>query len=391
MDNPFNPNQPAAARFFANRAMEQRWLRTHTLPSLSPGSAGPQNTAILGPWGVGKTSLAYRFRILSETAPFPVVSVFFSCTTGYGDLLGFADALVAAVADEINQRKDWPQRLRDEVLQWRVSVYLPLVHASRQSTRQDQAVSAAEVLRRGLRDLWVRYLAEQGAGAALVLDDIQALQAMDSQALLILRAVFQDLHLAEARYGLIVTGPASLFEDIRDSAEPVTRFFERLNLKPFTRQDLTDAVCQPLKAVNAPFTVPTSFLDWLWARTAGHPYFVSFIMRGIVAAADEGRWDALSPQGVAQAWPEIAARLQQDRFDVDWGAATRSERDILHEIAATPPGQPFRAAESPGLNRGLLSRLTKKGLVVRTDRGEYTLYHPLFAQYLQQLKHPVGP
>ncbi len=388
MDNPFNPNQPAAARFFANRGTEQRWLRMHTLPSLSPGGAGPQNTAILGPWGVGKTSLAYRFQSITQTAAFPVVSAFFSCTTGYGDLLGFADALLTAIADEIHLRKDWPERIRDEVLQWRVDVHLPIVHATRQASRQDHTISAAEVLRRGLREIWARFLADRGAGAVIILDDVQALQTMDDQALLILRAVFQDLHLAGARYGLLITGPSTLFEDIRDVAEPVTRFFERMKLEPFTRRDLADAVRQPLEAVGAAFTVPQSFLNWLWEQTNGHPYFVSFIMRGMVAEADEGQWNTLSPPHVSKAWPAIAARLHQDRFDVDWGAATRGERDILHQVAASPPGAPFRAAEYPGLNRGLLSRLTKKGLVVRLERGEYALYHPLFTQYVQRLAAP---
>lgn len=385
MDNPFNPNQPAGERFFANRVVEVQWLRTQLLASLSAGGAGPQNVAVVGPWGVGKTSLAHRFQAISRGAPFPVVTTFLSCTTGYGDLLGFADALVSAVADEIRARADWPERLRTEVTRWQIEVYLPFFRATRSTPPEAAATSSAELLRRNLRDLWTRYLEPQGAGAAIVLDDAHTLQAMDGQALLILRAVFQDLHLAGARYGLAITGPATLFEDIRDVAEPVTRFFERMALGPFRREDLEPAVCHPLAAVAAPFEVSPGFLDWLWEWTHGHPYFVSFVMRDVVAEAVSRNWRSLTRPLAEQIWSGVRDHLYVSKFEVEWSNATPGERDILRRIASESDGsgEAVRASELPGLNRGLVARLVKKSLVVRADRGEYLLYHPLFGEFVR--------
>jgi hypothetical protein len=96
--NPFKPNQPASGRLFANRRRELAWIRQFLLPSLSAHGAGAENLAILGPWGIGKSSLAFRIRSLALASDVPALPVYISCTRGYGTLLAFAEALVAAVA-----------------------------------------------------------------------------------------------------------------------------------------------------------------------------------------------------------------------------------------------------------------------------------------------------
>ncbi len=68
--NPFNPYYPAEERFFANRRREIRWFQESLLPSLDPEGAGPVNVAIVGPWGIGKSSLVrYLTRLASEAGP----------------------------------------------------------------------------------------------------------------------------------------------------------------------------------------------------------------------------------------------------------------------------------------------------------------------------------
>ncbi len=91
--NPFYPYQPAEGRLFANRKLEQLWFQQDLIPSLEPDSLGTYNAAILGPWGIGKSSLVRQLRYLVAHA-MPVSMAIVSCTTGFGSLMGFSMAIV---------------------------------------------------------------------------------------------------------------------------------------------------------------------------------------------------------------------------------------------------------------------------------------------------------
>ncbi len=214
------------------------------------------------------------------------------------------------------------------------------------------------------------------------IDDAHLLLSLDKQAFLILRAVMQDLHLLGARYGLVITGPSELFEDIRLESEPVVRFFNKINLKPFDREDLADAIRYPVERVQAGITIPDETLDWIQNKTNGHPYFVTFIMRAMLMNAHSERRVNLDVSYCESKWPGILRLIYAERFDVDWSSVPPGERMILRQIAEAAPGDcPAKDVH----NSGLLSRLVQKNLVIRKGRGMYTLYHPLFGEYIQQV------
>ncbi len=380
--NPFNPNYPADIRYFANRKRELAWFEEGVIPSLHPSSSGPWNIAILGPWGIGKTSLANRFMHSCRQAPFDIFPVFISCSRGYDSLYGFFSMLVSFVADELSKHKGWSEKAMEQLRDWQLSIHaLGLTVTKRQ--RPDMATAgAADILRRQLRDLWERFLADRECGILLILDDAHLLLSLDKQAFLILRAVIQDLHLLGARYGLVITGPSELFEDIRLESEPVVRFFNKMNLKPFDREDLADAIRYPVERVQAGITIPDETLDWIQSKTNGHPYFVTFIMRVMLMNAHSERRVNLDVSYCESKWPEILRLIYAERFDVDWSSVPPGERMILRQIAAAAPGDcPAKDVQ----NSGLLSRLVQKNLVIRKGRGMYTLYHPLFGEYIQQV------
>lgn len=384
MINPFNPNHPASDRFFANRRRELAWIQQFLLPSLSAEGAGPENLAILGPWGIGKSSLAHRIRSLAPGADVPVVPVYFACTRGYGTLVAFAEALVTAVANELRQhRPNWPAAIQDELARWQPTIHLPLATFTRRPQRPDAvSANAVDILRSNLRDLWERVLASTTGGVVLILDDVHTLFALDPEALLILRAVFQDLHLQGCRYALVVTGPPTLFEDLRDVSEPVLRFFERMALAPFDLADCIQAIRHPLELVNAPFSVTDEACEWVWQRTDGHPYFVAFYLRDLVAEAVAARWTTIDVSHCRLVDAAIVLHLERERFAVEWDDATPAERKVLLQVLDATDRSPYRPRAN--VNRGLITRLVRKGLLSRVGRGAYTLYHPLFAEFVRR-------
>lgn len=377
MPNPFNPYQPAEGRLFANRKQEQLWFQGDFIPSVVPDNFGTYNAAILGPWGIGKSSLVRQLKyLIADSITEPVAMTFFSCTTGFGPLTGFCSAIVNALRQEALRLSRWDQSLEQELSQWSWEIHLPGVTASRtRGTDAQSSVSAAAFLRSSLLRLWERAFRAHGYAVVIALDDVNLLQAIDPQALMLLRAVFQDLQMYQARYALVVTGPPDLFSEIRDIAEPVTRFFEHLTLSAFAEADVADAVREPIAAVGVPLTVEDDAIRWLWERTQGHPYFVTYVMHYVFQAAIDAAWSTVRRDHFQQLWPALLARLGRGQFRGDWDSATPAEQNVLRAIAQNRLDQ---------INRGLVTRLVRKGLVTKIDRGQYALYHPMFSEYVQR-------
>ena len=303
--------------------------------------------------------------------------VFISCTAGFGSMMGLCAAIVNAVSQEALRLSLWDHALEAELMRLSLEIRLPGVSASRSpAISTDASVSAAEFLRSSLLRLWERAFRVHGYGAMVVLDDVNLLQAIDSRALMLLRAVFQDLHMYQAHYALAITGPSGLFSDARDVAEPVTRFFEHLTLAALALDDMDDAVREPIQAAQAPTLVDRDAIVWLWERTQGHPYFVTYVMHYVFHAAMHEQWAVLTVSRLQTLWPTILARLDHGKFSDDWNAATPAEQQALFAIAKERVGS---------INRGLVTRLVRKGLVAKIDRGQYQLYHPMFQEYVRRM------
>jgi hypothetical protein len=111
--------------------------------SLCAVGAALQNVVVVRPWGVRKAGPAFRCQRISRQAAIPGAVSYQSCTAGYPDLIGFADALVSVVTDGIRTRSDWPDGLRDEIAPRQLEVDLPLFGATRSPVQRGVTTSAA--------------------------------------------------------------------------------------------------------------------------------------------------------------------------------------------------------------------------------------------------------
>jgi DNA replication protein DnaC len=66
MVNPFNPKYPIDPKLFANRHAEIEKFKRDIKRTIS--SKLPENITILGDWGVGKSSLAYKLAHMASNA-----------------------------------------------------------------------------------------------------------------------------------------------------------------------------------------------------------------------------------------------------------------------------------------------------------------------------------
>ncbi len=384
MINPFSPFFPAEGDIFASRSREQALFREGLEQGLSPQGPGPWNVALVGPWGIGKTSLLRRFVRIVREFESPVLPVALTVTPSVAAKL--ASEMLKRVKDEIDAVQAtprWPQRLVEELGKWEPTIGWGPV----QATRRPRPTDPDPDLYRELRRLWQGYLNGRVPGLVFFLDDANALLSKDPEALMSLRGVFQDLQGDGARYPLVITGPEGMLTTARDASEPVTRFFERIPVRPFTLSDATDAIRDPMRAVGLPMEVTdAAAIEDIWEKTGGHGFFIAFAMRDIVREAMIRHVAEIDRDFVENLWPSIAEHLAKERFESDWAAASPAEQKILRTIADDPDGPLSRKIGKSGY--ALLGRMTVKGLVMRTKRGDYSLYHPLFQAFVREQEVP---
>jgi len=197
-------------------------------------------------------------------------------------------------------------------------------------------------------------------------------------AALILRDQFQSFGIEGLNYSVCFSAKADYFSGIRSFAEPAVRFYNKLYISPFTPEETNDYVravfggrpdeCDPLA-------------NWLFEKTLGHPFFLALVSRKLLAYARSS-----VPTSPARYWPEILKQLEQEKFSCDLGQVSERENEILRALAKSfehvfAPGQFVKQSDHV-----YFRRLTRKGLLIRTRRGKYKLYHPLFRLFLQGLQ-----
>jgi hypothetical protein len=79
-------------------------------------------------------------------------------------------------------------------------------------------------------------------------------------------------------------------------------------------------------------------------------------------------------------WPHIEDLLANTLFKQKFQSASEKERELLVKIAKSQAREVSpKNFHSPNI---LFTRLEQKELLIHQDRGSYTLFHPLFKEYL---------
>ena len=305
--NPFNPYFPAAHPLFANRRRELSFYRDGLAQGPDARGLGPWNVALLGSWGIGKTSLLLQFALLTDEIDPPALSVVVTVTSGMRGLDGLAGDLLARISTALASHLEWPDVLRREFGRWQPAIRLGPVEGARKLAAP--AAAGGSLLFGELDRLWRQHLAGKMSGLVILLDEAQQLLALQG---------------AGARYPLVVAGPETLFDAMRDLSEPVTRFFERMSLGSFSLEDTTQVVRGSLEVGRVPLELEDEAIHALWNVAAGHPLFTAFAMRDLVRReADAERLRVLTAADVKAAWPQIASHLAEARFAAEWARCTQ--------------------------------------------------------------------
>ncbi len=381
--NPFSPQHPAQSEYFAGRKAEIGSFRQAALNSAKLRIPSPENYAILGTWGLGKTSLLYEYKTIALEDlrnQIKCACIHYSLSPqSCKDWQTFASNFLATVERTEYSNASIKTKVSKEFGKWQLNFNLGVVGGQRNANKRPPDMLES------LRDLWHGHLKPAGIDVAFImLDDFHYFPLVsEDSAYLTLRSVFQELANQKCNYCLVVTAHSNLFTEIAEIAEPLLRFFKRFELKPFTFEETREAVNKRLYASGRKLVVDDKVIQSILDKTGGHPYLVIFSMYELLQVI--GNADRVTESKFSGVWPTIEETLGNSIFLEKYRSASEKERELLTEIGESgsdtfSPGD-FKRVK--GANE-LFSRLEQKELLLRKSRGNYALFHPLFQEYLRK-------
>ncbi len=377
-ENPFSPAYPANPKYFVDRTEVLNSFEKAFGRSIKTERPTPDNIAILGDWGIGKSSVLRKFEAMAlenkERRVFSAtVRLIPSFCTSF-------DSFTANVINDIERNftvhAPLLAKVREEVKNWRIKINLPGIGMERIPRR----ISGANIFGDALLNLW-KVLEKSGVDTVLLMiDDIHYLAEKYPDGLYDLRGIFQGLPEHGCNFMLCVTGKREVFTNIRELAEPLTRFFNlKHTLDVFNLEETRDAILKPIRIAGLNLTVDDDVIKRIYHLTAGHPFFIHFIMREAASLRPEGN---ITIEWFKRYYTEIQRIMAREKFDADFSIASDKEKKILLFASALPDNFPPSDINIKGV-RLQLKFLLKKNLVIKHERGEYSLYHPLFREYLR--------
>jgi hypothetical protein len=335
--------------------------------------------AVLGDWGIGKSSLLFKLAASCADSNFRMLPVTLSLSNDISDYMKFAEALCDRLAHALLTSDSLATRFRAEIENWKLSrISLGALTIDRHSQRYFLS-SGSALLRHALGEAWDRFIRPAYAGAIFFLDDLHNLATPTVQdTALIVRDQFQFFGVEGINLSVCFSAKPDYFSGARSFAEPAVRFYNKCTLEPFSLEETTEFVGAVFGSASLDHQ---QLAEWLQRKTLGHPYFVAFISREL--------WSLYRTQqftDAGQLWPVVSSRLEQGKFNADLAQLSEKEVALLRAVAHAEQTEFTPGPFAQKFPHQYFRRLAKAGLLTRTGRGRYKLYHPLFREFLRRTK-----
>src|SRR5579864_6974621 len=282
--------------------------------------------AVLGDWGIGKSSLLFKLAASCADSNFRMLPVTLSLSNDISDYMKFAEALCDRLAHALLTSDSLAARFRAEIENWKLSrISLGALTIDRHSQRYFLS-SGSALLRHALGEAWDRFIRPAYAGAIFFLDDLHNLATPTVQdTALIIRDQFQSFGIDGVNLSVCFTAKRDYFSGIRSFAEPAVRFYNKCVLEPFTVEETAEYTHAVFGATSLD---AQKLAEWLFSKTLGHPYFSAFISRELWS-----NYHARPFANAAQLWPAVFSRLEQGEFNNDLAQLSEKEVGLLRAIA----------------------------------------------------------
>lgn len=384
--NPFYARGPVEPQYFANRRELLEFFIENVRDAVQNKNTKPDNITILGNWGIGKTSALLKFQDIIHKEMKDSINVFSVLFSLKPSVCESADVFTSCLLDAISKQYSISIPLKDRIgaiikeeakiwEQWKLES-ISLSPELRRKSRKLDLVDA-------LTKLWDK-LENNGIDLVVIMiDDIHYMltEGWDGS-LYDLRTDIQALATEGTKYLFIITGPRFIYPVMHEMAEPFTRLFERFELNSFDLVGTGEAITKPLRIAGIHLEISDDVIEQIHNITDGHPFFIASMMRDILRIHEK---ETLTLEEFEQIKPRLIEHLTRSKFQDDYNKATDAEKQILLKCGQLE-NKIFSPSEIKSKSKSkLLERLANKELLVKLERGKYSLYHPLFKEYLENI------
>jgi len=369
--DPYIPEQVVDPEDFIGRCEEIEKFKTFLDFSIR---SKPRNIAIIGDWGIGKTALLRKFEDIAIQNDSP--SARFDVRKDMS-LLEFQQRLLLEVKTALSLHEKLSVKAKDFLSNFDVSMGYAGISVKKE---RNQPID----FRQKLLEMW-NGLKDSVPAVLVMLDNAEGLKQIPG-ANEELRNTFQRLSEYDCKYVLVVAGKPDLFAGITSIYEPFARFFNFIELKPFTYEEIKEVIEKPLENIpNLEFEQET--ISEIYRKSEGHPFIVKSMCSTLYIVM---RGEGVITRSIAERFmPRILYDLGKKVFSDRFASASTVEQRILIAMSSFDGGRLnySNIAEMSDTSKKkigtFLSRLTEKDLIKKVERGQYELFHPLFKEYLK--------
>ncbi len=369
--DPYIPEQVVDPEDFIGRCEEIEKFKTFLGFSIR---SKPRNIAIIGDWGIGKTALLRKFEDIAIQNDSP--SARFDVRKDMS-LLEFQQRLLLEVKTALSLHEKLSVKAKDFLSNFDVSMGYAGISVKKM---RNQTID----FRQKLLEMW-NGLKDSVPAVLVMLDNAEGLKQIPG-ANEELRNTFQRLSEYDCKYVLVIAGKPDLFAGITSIYEPFARFFNFIELKPFTYEEIKEVIEKPLENIpNLEFEQDT--ISEIYRKSEGHPFIVKSMCSTLyIVMRGEG---VITRSIVERFMPRILYDLGKKVFSDRFASASTVEQRILIAMSSFDGGRLnySNIAEMSDTSKKkigtFLSRLTEKDLIKKVERGQYELFHPLFKEYLK--------
>ncbi len=371
----YSAEHPVAPENFAGRVEQIREFERFLDDTIEGNS---KNVAVLGEWGIGKTSLLRMFKHIAEQKG--CIGTIIELGEATDSFLTLFEIITRNLARDSQTKRGLSAKAKEFLSGISLSTsYGPIgLDFSKRREMPQNTIKFREDLIKIYREVKCPFL--------IMVDNAEQLLNIKGS-VFELRNIFQMLQsMDEVKCMLILAGRETLFSDMRSVAEPAVRFFWGIELKPFTLEETREAIEKPL--ISSEIKFDEECIRRIHEISQGHPYFVQVFAYNLYTFR---KGNEITLSDLNSNFNLILNFLGRRLFDSLLGIITPKERAIVlaftkfkHDVVTNT--ELARVAEVKSINQYLI-RLSEMQfpIVIRLERGRYRLFHPLFREYLKTM------
>lgn len=383
--NPFNAGSPVDPNDFIGRIHEINLFKER-LRQTCEGSLA--SMSITGGYGIGKTSFLHKCKSIAEENG--TLTIYFSINEM--DTIN-KNTLASMLIQKLKEK------VQEEILLERMkNVAIDSLKHLKLKTPQGYELSYSSSdkvypdLNSALAGAW-KMVKKDKTGIVFLIDEARILEKNKAELILYLRAVLEHLQVERAPVMILLGGMFSLNNNAGSGFSPLIRTFPPSILENFTDEEMRVFVKKKLAPTK--IGIEEGIFGIIYDNTQGHPFILTAYLNTMYSKLAEGENEIRFKHLIATDVDFVRVELYPF-FSRFYDNASTGSKKILKKIA-TDGGKANLTELADSLKQKpykvspYLAKLTQDGALIRTDRGNYKLFHKLFGTYILGTPMHIGP